>query len=160
MTTHSAQIPHFRPEIDDADVEAVTTALRARRLSQGDETKRLEEAVADRLGGEAVAVSSGTAALYLSLLALDVPEGARVVVPSYTCNSLYAAVSYAGAVAVCADVPARGVSPDAETVKPLLGPGTGAVIAPHTCGYLAGCKAIAGLGVPLIEDCAHAVGGR
>jgi len=154
-------IPHSRPEIDTADIEAVVTALKNRRLSQGYEVAALEEALASLFGDvEAVALSSGTAALYLSLAALGVKRGNKVVIPSYTCNSLFSAVSFTGATAVCADTSPGTLNISRSTVRSVMDRSVKAVIVPHTCGYLSDVPAISGLKLPVIEDCAQAAGGR
>ena len=153
-------IPHFKPEVDQAGIDSVVAALRAGRLGQGEEVTRLEQAISARFGGASVvAVSSGTAALYLALAALDLRRGQKIVIPSYTCNSLYAAAAFAGCEAVCADVPDRGLSLTRETVAAVFTDSVGAVIVPHTAGYLADVDGILSLGRPVIEDCCHAFGG-
>ena len=153
-------IPHFKPDVDQAGIDSVVAALRAGRLGQGEEVARLEQAISARFGDAAiVAVSSGTAALYLALAALGLRRGQKVVVPSYTCNSLYAAVAFAGCEAVCADVPERGISLTRDTVAAVFSDRVGAVVVPHTAGYLADLDGILSLGRPVVEDCCHAFGG-
>lgn len=157
--TATELIPHARPQVSDAEIEAVVGALRSGRLAQGEEVAQLEHAVSEWFdGAHVVAVASGTAALALSLRALDISSGGPVVVPSYTCNSLYAAVSAAGGEARCADTDAG---------SPCLAPagveerasGAEAAIVPHTFGYLADIDGVRALRLPVIEDCAHAFGG-
>lgn len=153
-------IPHSRPEITDFEIQAVIDALRHGRLSEGEEVAALEAEISAMFNNaEVVAVSSGTAALYLSLVALGVETGQKVIIPSYTCNALYAAVSHAGARPVCADVAKDGLSITHATVEPVLDNIVRAIIVPHTCGYLADIEEISKLGPPVIEDCAQAVGG-
>jgi len=149
-------ISHYLPEITEADVLAVANALRVRHLAQGEETVVLERTLAESFAGaEVVGVASGTAALYLALCALGLKRGAKVVIPSYTCNSLYAAVAHAGGVPVCADVQPGGVTVSRETVARVLDSDVAAAIIPHTLGYRADVEGIAALGVPVIEDCAQ-----
>lgn len=156
----ASMIPHSRPEIGDAEIEAVVEALQHGRLSQGLEVAALEAELSGLFDeAEVVVVSSGTAALYLSLAALGIRTGDKVVIPSYTCNSLYAAVALAGARPICADIAEDGLSITRATVEPLLDDAAGAVIVPHTCGFLADIEAILELGSPVIEDCAQAAGG-
>lgn len=154
------RITHSRPGVDARELDAVVTALKQGHLSQGEEVCRLEEDLSKFYGGaEVVTVSSGTAALYLALTALGVPETKRVIVPSYTCNSLYAAVTAVGSLPLCVDVPEGGPSLSFESVRLELDSGIAALIAPHTCGYQAGMKELCNAGIPVIEDCAQAVGG-
>lgn len=154
-------IPHSKPGISESDIKAVVAALRKRHLAHGTETDALEKSISKMFdGAEVIAVSSGTAALYLALTALDVKAGNKVVIPSYTCNSLYAAVSLAGARAVCADTGMNSVNIDRATIEPLLDQSVKAIIVPHMFGYRADIGPVKKLGIPVIEDCAQAVGGR
>lgn len=153
-------IPHSRPEVGESDIEAVAVALRKRHLSQGAEVAALERALSQRLGGaEVIAVSSGTSALYLCLLALGIHRGDKVIIPSYTCNSLYAAVTLTGATAVCADTGENSVNIDRSTAGRLVNRSTKAIIAPHMFGFQADIPSLRKLGLPVIEDCAQAFGG-
>ncbi|MBN1674496.1 MAG: DegT/DnrJ/EryC1/StrS aminotransferase family protein [Kiritimatiellae bacterium] len=153
-------IPHSRPRVDDEDLRAVARALEAGHLSQGEEVARLEADLSAFFDGmEAVVVGSGTAALYLALVASGLLPGEKVVIPSYTCNSLYAAAVHAGGSPVCVDCAEDGLSVGPQNVGGLLDGEVRAVIAPHTCGFLADVEGIAALGRPVIEDCAQAVGG-
>jgi perosamine synthetase len=154
-------ISHSRPEITEEDIQAVVGALRNRHLSQGEEVAGLEAELSAMFNNaEAVAVSSGTAALYLALAALGVGAGDKVIIPSYTCNSLFSAVSFAGATALCADVGERSLNVNRAAVERIMEKSVRAVVVPHTCGYLADIAAIATLGHHVIEDCAQAAGGR
>jgi perosamine synthetase len=154
-------IPHSRPTISQAEIKKVIYALRKGFLSQGPEVAALEKEIAKIYkGSEVIVVSSGTAALYLSLIALGITPINKVIIPSYTCNSLYSSVNLAGANAVCADVAQSSVNIDKNTILPLLSKEVKAVIVPHMFGFLANITSIKKLGLPVIEDCAQAVGGR
>ena len=134
--------------------------MRNRHLSDGAETAALEsELSAMHNGAEVVAVSSGTAALYLALVALGVKPGQKVILPSYACNALLCAVWHLRAVPVCADVTEDSVNMGAGTVEPLVNESVAAMIVPHTCGYVADIDGMGALGPPIIEDCAQALGG-
>ena len=149
-------IPHSRPTISPPDETAVLNVLRSGCLAQGAEVERFENGMAEFLGlGGAVAVSSGTAALHLCLLALDVGEGDEVVIPSYVCTSLLHAVRYTGARPVLADVVRETCQIDPEEVARVAGPRTRAVIVPHLFGAPAEIDRIVSLGFPVIEDCAQ-----
>ena len=154
-------IPHSRPEVSAKAISAVVDALQHAHLSQGAEVASLEARLSDMFdGANAVAVSSGTSALYLALVALNVDAGSKVIIPSYACNALYAAVCHTGATPVCADIASDSVCIDADTVAPLIDDAVRAVIVPHAFGFAADVDAISELGIPVIEDCAQAIGGR
>ncbi len=153
------RIPHSRPQLDEADIEAVTRALRAGHLAQGSEVEALEQECSALFGGlHAVAVSSGTAALYLALKACGMGRDHTVLMPTYACNSLYAAVSLTGATPRLADCGPRSVNITPE--KPGEGGTPSAIIVPHAFGFIADVEGFKALGRPVIEDCAQAFGGR
>jgi len=83
-------VPHSRPSVSEADALAVASAVRSGRLAQGPEVEAFERELAARLGVESVAaVTSGSAALELALLALGVGAGDEVIVPTYVCDALW-----------------------------------------------------------------------
>lgn len=159
--TARQNIAHCVPDVPAEAFEAVAEVLRQRQLSAGVEVSRLEALLAEAHGGaEVVAVASGTAALYLALKALGVGPGQQVAMPSYTCNSLYAAVAHAGAAPLCADCGPGQLVLTPETLAAVLTPAVSAAIVPHTFGFPADIAAMRRHGLPVIEDCAHAAGGR
>src|SRR3954468_22723060 len=98
-------LPYGRHAIDQADVNAVTAALTSGCLAHGPRVGQFERAFAACVGArEAVACSSGTAALHLALAALDVGEGDICVVPAVTFLSTATAARFCGAEVVFADV--------------------------------------------------------
>ncbi|SHG34206.1 hypothetical protein SAMN05443144_12537 [Fodinibius roseus] len=90
-------IPYGTQHITDKDIEAVTEVLRADYLTQGPQIPQFEEAFADYIGSDyAVAVSNGTAALHLSVLALGVEPGQKVITTPITFAASANCVKYAG----------------------------------------------------------------
>jgi len=78
-------LPYGRPCLDDDDIDAVVAVLRSEWLTTGPMVERFESALADRVGAaHAVVCSSGTAALHLAALALELGPGDSVIVPSMT----------------------------------------------------------------------------
>ena len=76
-------IPHSRPTCGEEEADAVRRVVLSGQLAQGEQVERFEEEVAAFVGRRyGVAVSSGTAALHLALLALDVEESGEVLLPS------------------------------------------------------------------------------
>jgi perosamine synthetase len=154
-------IPHSRPTINQEEIAAVTAVLESGQLAQGEQALRFESALAALIGiGGAAAVSSGTAALHLSLLALAVGEGDEVVIPSFVCPALLNAIRYVRAVPVLADIDPETFNIDVADLKRRLTAKTKAVIVPHMFGLPADLLEIVALGVPVIEDCAQALGSR
>jgi dTDP-3-amino-3,4,6-trideoxy-alpha-D-glucose transaminase len=103
----------------------------------------------------AVGVGSGTDALRLSLVALDIGPGDEVIVPAFTAIPTVAAVCAAGAVPVPVDVDPETASLDPAAARAALGERTRAVVVVHLYGRPA---ELPDLGLPVIEDAAHAHG--
>jgi perosamine synthetase len=156
-----SMISHSRPTIGQDDIDAVDAVLRSGQLVQGERVLEFEKALASLVGvGGAAAVSSGTAGLHLSLLALGVGEGDEVVIPSFVCSALLNAILYVRAVPVLADIDPETFNIDLRDLKQRLTRKTKAVIVPHMFGLPADIRDIVALGVPVIEDCAQALGSR
>ena len=152
-------IPHSRPTIDDADMEAVAAVLRSGQIAQGPKTAEFERAMAAFLGAAGgVAVSSGTAALELALASLGIGAGDEVILPSYVCAAPWLAVMRVGALPRLVDIEPATFSIDAGAAAKALTPRTKAIIVPHLFGLPADLTALSSLGVSLIEDCAQTLG--
>ena len=154
-------IPHSRPTIGEEEAQAAATVIRSGHLVDGPFTGQFEQAVARQAGANwGVAVSSGTSALHLALLSLDVGPGDRVALPSYVCVAVLQAVRHTGAEPVLVDVDPMTMNLDPDALKRIAPAHLKAVIVPHLFGLPADLDAILAIGVPVIEDCAHAIGAR
>ncbi len=152
-------IPHSKPTLGPEEARAVSEVIASGYIAQGETVNKFEKAVADYLGVEfAVGTSSGTSALHLALLAMGVGPGDDVIIPSYVCSALLNAVNYTGAAAVLADISPDTYSLDALDVKRRLTRRTKAIIVPHLFGLPAAMEPLLKLDVPIIEDCAQAIG--
>lgn len=106
-------IPHSRPTLGDEEAKAVERVVRSGYLAKGTECRAFEEELAGFSGKRhAIVVSSGFAALHLSLLGMGAKPGSRVYLPSYSCTALVNAVRAAGANAKSVDTPHHGILPD------------------------------------------------
>jgi perosamine synthetase len=154
-------IPHSRPTISDEDVISVVSNLRSGLIAYGEEIERFEQEFSNYIGArEAVATSSGTNALHLALTALKIGPGDEVAMPSYVCASVLHAVRYTGASPRFSDIESTGYNIDYRSVKKRLTPKTKALIVPHMFGRAADLDNLVALGVPVIEDCAQAIGAK
>ena len=148
--------------IDQPEIDAVTEVLRSRWLSAGPVTRRFEQEFAERLGAPgAVAVSSGTAALHLATMALDLRPGDEVIVPSLSFVASAAVVALQGATPVFADVHSEtDLTVDSTDVARLVTARTRAIVPMHYGGYPADLTALRATadrhGLRLVEDAAHA----
>ncbi len=161
-------IPYGRQSIDDADIAAVVEVLRAPLLTGGPAVDRFETALRAATGApHAVACATGTAALHLALMGLDVGPGDAVVVPALTFLATANAAHHVGAEVRFADVdPDSGLLTPATLAAALARPGPGrprAVLPVHLNGQ---CADMAALwpeaerhGLAVVEDACHALGG-
>lgn len=153
-------ILHSRPTIDQSDIESVAQVLRSGHLEDGTNVLELEQLFRFRFRRKyAVAVSSGFASVLLSLKALGVTSGHEVIIPSYTCQALLNPIRLLGAKPVLADVEENSFNISFESVTRLVSSKTRAIIVPHTFGFPARIEDIKSFGIPIIEDCAQALGG-
>lgn len=159
-------LPYGRQWIDDEDVAAVVAALRSELIAHGPRVAAFEQAFAAVTGAaEAVACSSGTAALHLALAALDIGPGDVCIVPAITFLATASAVLYRGAQVRFADVdPDTGLmTPETLSAALDAAPDVRAVLPVHLGGRFCDMAAIASItrarGCRIVEDACHAVGG-
>lgn len=158
-------LPYGRQWIEEDDVAAVVDVLRSDWLAHGPKVAEFEGAFAEAVGArEAVACSSGTAALHLALRAMDVGAGDLCVVPAITFLSTATAALMCGAELRFADVhPQTGLlTPD--TLAEAIGGDRAKVVLPvHLGGRIADMAELAlvarAAGAMVLEDACHAVGG-
>ena len=150
-------IPHNKPTLDIEEEQAAQKVVRSGWLVQSSEVENFEREFCHFLGlpeEHTVAVTSGTAALFLALWALQADEK-RVAFPAYVCSSLRHAVAMAGGVEVLLDS-----SPDSPNLNPsqLEQEETDLAIIPHLYGLPIDLSSLRNLSI--IEDCAQAIGAK
>src|SRR5262245_32533317 len=124
-----------RPDVGEAELEAVAEVVRSGQLTMGSKVADFEDAIARAVGtAHAAAVSSGTAALHLALLALEVGPGDEVIVPAYTFPATANVVELCGARAVLVDVDPNTFNLDVAAVAAAVTSRTRAVMAVHLFG--------------------------
>lgn len=152
-------IPHSKPTLSEEDASAVAGVISSGYISQGSAVEKFESDMSGYIGVKgAAAVSSGTAALHLSLIALGVKEGDDIAIPSYVCPALLNAVNYIGANPLLIDIGYDSYNISPSDLKRRLTKKTKAVIAPHIFGLPADIEEILNIGIPVIEDCAQSIG--
>lgn len=153
-------IQHSRPWLGKKDAAAAESAVLSRHIAQGALVQELERYwAAATQRHSAVAVGSGLAALRLSLLALGVGPGDEVIVPAYSCVALLNAVLALGAKPVLADIRCDDWTLSPDDVARRMTSRSKAIIAVHLFGAPAPIRALMKFGVPIVEDCAHGIGG-
>jgi perosamine synthetase len=153
-----------RPDVGEEELAEVAAVLESGQLTMGPKVAEFEELLAGACGVEhAVAVSSGTAALHLAILALGLEAGDEVLVPAYTFPATANVVALAGLRPVLVDVDPETMNLDVERVADACGPRTRAVLAVHLFGRPLDWEALEAAvpdGVVLLEDAAGALGAR
>lgn len=154
-------IHHSRPSLDDEEIRTLQNVLTSGQIAQGPQVKGFEEELGTFHGlPPGVATSSGTSALHLALLSLNVAQGDEVLLPSYVCSAPLHAVYYCGATPVLVDVDPTTGNMDPSDLKRRLTPRSKVIIAVHLFGLPANLREISAHGLPVIEDCAQALGAR
>jgi dTDP-4-amino-4,6-dideoxygalactose transaminase len=149
------------PAIGEDEIEAVTQTLRSGWLTTGPRAAELESRMRDYLDAEHVlAVSSCTAALHLSLAALGVGPGDEVITTSLTWPATANVVVHCGATPVFADIRPDTLNIDPARVAELVNARTKAIVPVDLYGQPADLDELLALGVPVVEDAAHAAESR
>jgi dTDP-4-amino-4,6-dideoxygalactose transaminase len=145
------------PAVGEEEVAAVAETIRSGWLTSGPRAAELERRFADYSGAKHVlALSSGTAALHLSLLALDIGPGDEVITTPITWPATANVIVHAGARPIFADVREEDLNLDPERVAELVGPRTKALVPVHLAGQPCDLDALWKLGLTVVEDAAHA----
>ena len=140
------------PSLDHEEIAALSEVVRSRHIAIGDEVAKFEKEMAEYCDvSGAVACSSGTAAIHLALIGLGIKKGMEVILPSFSCASLYQAVIYTGATPVLSDCHPKTFLLTAETIMERITHKTKAIILPHMFGLPADMDEIMSLGLPVVE---------
>jgi len=146
-----------RPDVGDEELAEIREVLESGTLTMGPKVAEFEALLADAAGTEhAIAVSSGTAALHVGVLALGIGPGDEVLVPAYTFPATANVVALAGATPVLVDVDPVTMNMDAEDAARRVSPKTKAILAVHLFGRPARLEELPDL--PVLEDAAGALG--
>jgi dTDP-4-amino-4,6-dideoxygalactose transaminase len=156
-------IPVMRPWIGEEEAAAAAEAVASGWIAQGPRVAKFEQAFANAIGVQhAVAVSSCTAALHLTMIAAGIGPGDDVVVPSLSFIATANAARYVGARPVFADVDAATLNLTPDTVAAVLTDRTKAVILVDQAGVPADLDAMREFcgprGIAVVEDAACAAG--
>ncbi|WDH50433.1 UDP-4-amino-4-deoxy-L-arabinose aminotransferase [Pseudomonas chlororaphis] len=160
---NQAFLPFSRPSIGDEEIAAVEQVLRSGWITTGPKNQELEQQFAARVGCKhAVALSSATGGMHITLLALGIGPGDEVITPSQTWVSTANMICLLGATPVFVDVDPHTLMTDAATIEAAITPRTKAIIPVHYAGAAFDLDPLYTLadqhGIAVIEDAAHAAG--
>jgi perosamine synthetase len=156
-------IPIASPDIGEDEKQAVLQVLDSGVIAQGPKVKEFEEKFAEYAGVEhAVAVSSGTAALHVSLLAHGVGAGDEVITTPFTFIATANSILFTGAKPVFCDIEEETYNVNTDLIAELITDKTKAILPVHLYGHPAEMKAIMELAADhklvVIEDACQAHG--
>jgi dTDP-4-amino-4,6-dideoxygalactose transaminase len=160
-TRRSTPLGFQPPAIGDEEVAAVAKTLRSGWLTTGPRAALLEERLAAYLEVEhALALSSGTAAMHLALVALGVGLGDEVITSPITWPATANVIEHCGATPVFCDVRESDLNLDPSLLPDVVTERTKAILPVHLAGQPCDLDPIHALGVPVVEDAAHALESR
>ncbi len=156
-------IPVARPLLGPEEVSAAGRAILSGWVTQGPEVAALEREFAAFVGApHACAVSSGTTALHLALLAVGVRPGDEVITVSHSYIATANSIRYCGARPVFVDIDPGTFNLDPRKIEPAISERTRAILCVHQMGMPCDLKAILEIGrkhgLPVVEDAACAIG--
>ncbi|MGH7814700.1 MAG: DegT/DnrJ/EryC1/StrS family aminotransferase [Candidatus Binataceae bacterium] len=163
MADRPGFIPVARPWIDEREAQAARRALLSGWVTQGPEVAAFEAEFAAIMGApHACAVSSGTTALHLALLAVGVRPGDEVVTVSHSFIATANSILYCGALPVFVDIEPATFNLNPALLESAIGPRTRAILCVHQVGMPADLGAIVPIArrhsIALVEDAACAIG--
>jgi dTDP-4-amino-4,6-dideoxygalactose transaminase len=167
MTENAWRVPLFDLDFDESEEKAVLEVLRSKWLTTGPRTQEFEDKFSKYLGDRilSLAVSNCTAALHMSLLACGIGPGDEIIISGLSFVAALNVVTVTGATPVLADSKSLhdwNVSPDDISSK--ITPRTKAIIVVHFAGHPCDMDEIVNISeknnLILIEDVAHAIGGK
>jgi dTDP-4-amino-4,6-dideoxygalactose transaminase len=152
-----------KPYITEKCIENVVEVLRSGNLVQGENVNKLEEEICSYLGIKyAVAVSNGTAALHLALLALGIGPGDEVIVPAFTFPATANVVELVGAKSIFIDINLEDFCINTSLIEQAITSKTKAIIPVHEFGQSAQMDKLVEIAkkhkLKVIEDAACALG--
>jgi dTDP-4-amino-4,6-dideoxygalactose transaminase len=159
----STFLPFSTPTIEDAEINEVVDSLRSGWITTGPKVKRFEEAFKAYVGAPyAIPLSSATAGLHLTLLALGIKEGDEIITTPMTFASTVSMIILCGGTPVLVDTEPGTLNIDACLVRAKITPRTRAIIPVHFAGQACDMDPLFALarefGLTIIEDAAHAAG--
>jgi len=148
----------FGSKVGKEEIAGVTACMESQWMGFGKKVTEFEQKFCDHFSIRHFAlVDSGSNALYMACVLLDLPKGKEIILPSFTWVSCAQAIIIAGHKPVFCDVDLATFNLTADHVKSKITKNTGAIMVVHYAGKPVDMNPILELGFPVIEDAAHAV---
>lgn len=172
MNNEHTFLPFARPDLGEAEIDEVVSALRSGWVTTGPKTKAFEAEFGQFLTGNdrgevdgaplyCVAVNSATAGLHLALEALGIGPGDEVILPDYTFTATAEVVRYMGATPVLVDIDEQTFNIDCVAAEHAITERTRAIMPVHFAGLSCDMTVLQALAdkhnLALVEDAAHAL---
>lgn len=159
------RINQMEPWLDDAEQEEILRTVQSTWITEADRTLQFEQEYATYVGARfASAVNSGTIALAVALMALNLRAGDEVLVPDYTMAGTPNAVILAGGIPVFVDIDSRTLTMDSDAAERAITPRSRAIMPVHLNGRPADMDSLGALarrhGLAIVEDASQALGSR
>ncbi len=159
------KVPFFRLKLGAAEKSAVSDVIKSGWVTTGPRVKEFEQKICKLADAKyAVAVSSGTAGLFLALKALSIGKGDEVITSAYTMVATVEVILHCGAKPVLADIDPVTLNIDFNSIKEKITKKTKAIIAVDIAGWPCDYKSLKKMAkdnnLYLIDDAAHALGGK
>jgi dTDP-4-amino-4,6-dideoxygalactose transaminase len=153
-----------KPNLDQSELSAIGAVLQSGYLGMGKSVEEFETKISSYLDNNCVAVSSCTAALFLSLEACGIGNGDEVLVQSMTYTATYQAILNTGAIPIACEIHPENLSVNLRDAESKITSRTKAIVPVHYNGFARSLKEILEFGrihnLRVIEDAAHAFGCR
>ncbi len=151
-------IPHSKPTITGVDMESVNNQLKSNMLAKGSKVIEFEQQLATTNNVKySTCVSSGSAALQLILLAMNLPKRSEVILPAYVCKSVLNAIIACELTPVLCDIGNNWIM-TYDHIKQKISESTSAIILVHTFGIEAWDDRLLDFKIPIVEDLCQAYG--
>lgn len=148
----------FGSSVGKEELKNVAESIDNQWMGMGPKTKLFEEKMSQRLAPyKFLLTDSGSNSLLLALKLMNLPEGSEVIIPSFTWVSCAQVVLLAGCKPVFCDVDLDTQNLTVDTVKECITENTSAIMVVHYAGLPVDIDSILELGLPVIEDTAHAI---
>ena len=159
------KLPYGRQSVDEADIQSVVDVLRSGWLTTGPMVSEFEQKFSNMVGSqEAVALSSGTAALHAAMYAIGIQPGDEVIIPSMTFAASANCVLFLGGKPVFIDIDLETFLIDSQKIEAKITPRTKAIIAIDFAGQPCDYEALSSIAkrhkLYLISDACHSLGGK